>query len=337
MKFKYNLYNYQEDVLEVFENEIKRWDKKIHIVAPPWSWKTIMWLDMISRLKWNHLILVPNITLQYQWEDKIKQFFLEDWENINDIVSTSIKQVKKINILTYQSLTTSKRDNDLIMDRILDNWFYDIKDEFISKQEFLNYVETLKYIDVYKYKEKISRYKKRLKSSKENLVEKILSKKVLDYFQELQKSNIKSIIVDEAHHLTNWWSKVIYFLWGKLYSPLIIWLTATPPYDDIDFFILDDDYSKLLWEVDYYIQTPAVVKSARLAPWSDLVYFNKPSKDLKDILKKTDKKLDDFIAKNKENIIRYIFSIIKKEYDYMLNKSYLVLISYLKFIKIYLK
>ncbi len=335
MKFKYNLYHYQEDVLNVFKNEIKRWEKKIHIVAPPGSWKTIMWIEMISRLKWNHLILVPNITLQYQWEDKIKQFFLEDGEDINDIVSTSVNQIKKINILTYQSLTTSDRDNDLIMDKILDIWFLDIKDEFNSKQEFLNYVETLKNIDIYKYKEKISKYKKKLKIWKEDLVEKILSKKVLNYFQELEKSNIKSIIVDEAHHLTNWWSKVIYFLWEWLSSPLIIWLTATPPYDDIDFFILDDDYSKLLWEVDYYIPTPAVVKSARLSPWSDLVYFVEPWNDLKDVLEKTDKKLNEFILKNKDNIIKYIFSIIKKEYDSMLNKSYLVLINYLKFIKNY--
>jgi len=42
MKFKFPLYHYQEDVLDVFHKEMNRGDKKIHIVAPPGSGKTIM-------------------------------------------------------------------------------------------------------------------------------------------------------------------------------------------------------------------------------------------------------------------------------------------------------
>jgi hypothetical protein len=35
MKFKKEFYHFQNDILEKFESEIKRGDKKIHIVAPP--------------------------------------------------------------------------------------------------------------------------------------------------------------------------------------------------------------------------------------------------------------------------------------------------------------
>jgi len=335
MKFKHQLYNYQKDVIDVFQKEIDRWDKKIHIVAPPGSWKTIMWLEMISRIWWNHLILVPNITLQYQWKDKIEKYFLEDWENIDNIVSTSINEIKNINILTYQSLTTWKRNNDLIINTILDEWYNDLQSEFKSKREFNNYIDTLKDVDIDKYKNLISKYKKRLKKWEKNLFNEILSKKVLNYFAELKNNNIKSIVVDEAHHLTSWWSKVIYKLWKDLSWPLMIWLTATPPYDNIDFFILDDDYSNLLWEVDYYIPTPAVVKSSRLAPWSDLVYFVEPWDDLKEALIKTDKKLNVFLEKNSEKITLYIYEYIKENYSSMLDKKYKILINYLKFIKSY--
>ena len=373
MKFNSKLYHYQQDVLNTFEKEINRWDKKIHVVAPPGSWKTIMGLEMISRIEWNHLILVPNITLQYQWKDKIEQFFLEEGENIDDIVSITKNEIKKVNILTYQSLTSSNRDNDLILEKILDLWYSYIQEKFNDKNKFLEYVEILKDVDLEEYREKISKYKKKLKMSWEDIVEKILSKKVLDYFVKLKKNNIESIIVDEAHHLTSWWSKVIYYLWEELWNeetdnfnpnyktgkiwesiisgvlkltnknkytrlanyPLIIGLTATPPYDDIDFFILDDDYAKLLWEVDYYIPTPAVVKSARLAPWSDLVYFVEPADDLKKVLEKTDKKLELFIKKNRESIVEFIFSLVERKYDFMINKSYNKLINYLKFIKNY--
>jgi glycosidase len=75
--------------------------------------------------------------------------------------------------------------------------------------------------------ESISKYKKRLKTSNKDNVEDILSKKVLDYFQRLRDFGITSIVVDEAHHLTSWWSKVIYKLWENLgksesHNPFII-------------------------------------------------------------------------------------------------------------------
>ena len=373
MKFKHKLYYYQQDVLDIFQKEIDRWDKKIHIVAPPWSGKTIMGLEMISKINWNHLILVPNITLQYQWKDKIEQFFLEDLEDINDIVSTTIDDIKKINILTYQSLTSSNRDNDLIYEKILDKWYLNIKSDFKNKYEFIEYVEILKDLDIEDYKENITKYKKLLKNWNEDLVENILSKKVLNYFEKLKYSGIESIVVDEAHHLTSWWSKVIYYLWEWLWNeelnnfnneyktakiweslisevlklssikkyskianyPLIIGLTATPPYDDIDFFTLDDDYAKLLWEVDYYIPTPAIVKSARLSPWSDLVYFVEPWKDLKITLQKTDNKLELFLETNKDKICDFIFTYLEKNYELMINKSQDRLINYLKFLNTY--
>ena len=99
---------------------------------------------MISRLEWNHLILVPNLTLQYQWKDKIEKFFLEEWEKIENLVSTTTQEIKKINIITYQSLTSSNNNNDLIMDQIINYWFEDIKWEFKHRSEFTNYIEVLK-------------------------------------------------------------------------------------------------------------------------------------------------------------------------------------------------
>jgi len=47
--------------------------------------------------------------------------------------------------------------------------------------------------------------------------------------------------------------------------------------------------------VDYYVPTPAIVKSGRLAPWSDLVYFVEPEDDIKKVLAINDQKLDDFL------------------------------------------
>ena len=62
---------------------------------------------MVTRLNEKTLILVPNITLQYQWKDKIEQLFWEKHESINDLVSLSTDEIKTINIITYQALTQS--------------------------------------------------------------------------------------------------------------------------------------------------------------------------------------------------------------------------------------
>jgi len=51
------------------------------------------------------LILVPNTVLQKQWKNKIKKFFLEEDEDIDDIISFRLDDIKKVNILTYQAIS----------------------------------------------------------------------------------------------------------------------------------------------------------------------------------------------------------------------------------------
>jgi len=330
MKFKHKFYHFQDDILAKFESEIKRWDKKIHIVAPPGSWKTIMWLEMINRISWNSLILVPNITLQHQWKDKLNTLFLEEWENIDELVSTSTDEIKKINIITYQALTQSGEWDDLIMQKILENWYFDVKDEFKNYSEFEIYLENLKQDSQDEFVKTLTKYRKKQKNL--NNVEKLLTAKVKDYFSRLKKTNIDVIVVDEAHHLTSWWSSVIYYLWQFLWEKFIVWLTATPPFENSDFFILDDDYSNLLWEVDFYVPQPAIVKSGRLAPYQDLVYFVEPREELKDNLAKFENELQLFLKENNTKICDVIYEYIKTHFDKILKEKSSILANFLRFL-----
>lgn len=331
MKFREQFYFYQNDILAIFEKEIQKQEKKIHIVAPPWAWKTIVWLEMIVRLNCPTLILVPNTTLQYQWKDKLEKLFLENWENIDDLVSTSTEEIKKINIITYQALTQTWDDCDLIMHQILQSWHKDLKDEFESFEEFEKYVEWLKVASFEEYSENISKYKKKQKNL--DNVEKMLSTKVFEYFDKLKANWISAIIVDEAHHLTAWRSAVLFYLWKFLGEKFIIWLTATPPFEDADFFVLDEDYSNLLWEVDYYVPQPAIVKSWRLAPYQDLVYFVEPGKEIAETLAKYELDLNSFLTQNKATICEVLYKFIKEDFEKLLKKKWNSLINYIKFIK----
>ncbi len=339
MQSKLQFYHFQKEILDKFESEFDRWDKKIHIVAPPGSWKTIMWIEMINRLirkyiPWNILILVPNITLQYQWKEKMEMFFLEETEKIDDFISTDRNVIKKVNIITYQSISSATDEVDDFLDQIQNKWYQDIKDEFISYEDFLNYVEKLKETDIKEYWENINKYKKKLKLTN---TKELLSDQVKSYLEELKKEWIAAIVVDEAHHLTSWWSKVLYYAWEFLEKPFIIWLTATPPFDNSDFFVLNEDYTALLWEVDYYVPTPAIVKAWRLAPYSDLVYFVEPNDDIKDMMKKNDIILNDFLEKNKNEIWEIVYKYVKENYDKLLKNSQVLLNNYLRFLYNYTK
>ena len=119
MKFKWNFYHYQNQILDVFQKELERWDNKIHIVAPPWSGKTIVGIEIMRKLflekKWITLILVPNTVLQKQWKDKINKFFVEENEQIDELVSFSMEKISKVNILTYQAI--SQQDREKLRDK----------------------------------------------------------------------------------------------------------------------------------------------------------------------------------------------------------------------------
>ena len=124
---------------------------------------------MMTRLDVPTLILVPNLTLQEQWKDKIEKLFLESHESSESLISTSISEIKKINIVTYQSLSGSdKIEDDSINAKILDIWFLSEKDEFKDKNTFLLFMEELKIENPDEYRELYTKHRKKLKESGES-------------------------------------------------------------------------------------------------------------------------------------------------------------------------
>ncbi len=92
----------------------------------------------------------------------------------------------------------------------------------------------------------------------------------------LQEQNIKTIVVDEAHHLKNEWWQTLTKVKEKL-SPIIVGLTATPPYD-----VSATEwqrYIELNGPVDTEISVPELVIEGDLCPHQDYVYFSLPTEE----------------------------------------------------------
>ena len=103
--FKYSLRKYQQDINDAVESYIK--DKKVHIVAAPGAGKTIIALKLLFDIQKPTLIFAPTIAIREQWVERM----LNDFDGLNkEEVSTSLNNLKKYNVITYQSLYEHKPD-----------------------------------------------------------------------------------------------------------------------------------------------------------------------------------------------------------------------------------
>lgn len=98
----------------------------------------------------------------------------------------------------------------------------------------------------------------------------------VDIVREIQRHNIGTICLDEAHHLKNEWQRSLEKLISIVGDKVkIIALTATPPYDSEG-----NEWNRYLamcGEVDEEIFVPELVARDTLCPHQDYIYFNFPT------------------------------------------------------------
>ena len=101
LKFNGTWRNYQKQVLDNFQEY--QADGHVHLVAAPGSGKTTIGIELIARFDKPALVLVPTVTIREQWVDRIRQAFLEDENQVTNLVSQNLKDMKQITIATYQA------------------------------------------------------------------------------------------------------------------------------------------------------------------------------------------------------------------------------------------
>jgi superfamily II DNA or RNA helicase len=128
-----------------------------------------------------------------------------------------------------------------------------------------------------------------------------------DIVEGLREQNIKTIVADEAHHLKNGWWQTLSLVKEKL-NPVIVGLTATPPYD-----VSYPEWQRYLefnGPVDTEIAVPELVIEGDLCPHQDYVYFTSPTKDEYNHLKELRQRIEKLFSeiKNDEVLIKAIES-----------------------------
>lgn len=228
---------YQQKILDDLANLIG--DDGLHIVAAPGSGKTILGLEVMRRLGEATLILAPSKTIRDQWAQRLRAMFLPADVAEPDWISHDVRAPGTVTIITYQALHAA------FSGRASEEEIADSEEEDNDRAQSVEAG----------------------KQETEKARKKIIAK--------LREGNVRTLVLDEAHHLRNEWWKALTMLKEALGKPIVVALTATPPYD------VDpqewDRYQALCGPIDGEISVPELVLQGDLCPHQDYVHFSLPS------------------------------------------------------------
>lgn len=93
--------------------------------------------------------------------------------------------------------------------------------------------------------------------------------------EQLKRAGLGTLVLDEAHHLTQEWWRILSQIVDQVPGMTLVSLTATPPYDSTGREWLR--YEELCGPIDDEISVPELVKAGTLAPHQDFVYLVSPT------------------------------------------------------------
>lgn len=288
----------QQEVFEIAKKQLSQGQRRLHIVAPPGSGKTVLglylWAELVRK---PCLVLSPNSAIQSQWAARVDLFKING-DPVAD-VSTDPRKPELLTSLTYQSVTLPSRGLSEIDQSGLELWRNKlIEENQVATLEEANWwIEDLREKNPGYYQKQISGFKKKVRDevARDGDSVSLLHRSSRETLSRLVERDVGLIILDECHHLLGHWGRVLADAMSMLGDPIVLGLTATPPdrkgKDDRDV----ERYDQFFGPVDFDVPVPAVVKDGYLAPYQDLAYFVRPTNSELQFIATADKQLSELI------------------------------------------
>jgi len=229
-------------------------DNHLHIVAAPGSGKTVLGLEVVCRLNQPTLIFAPNIAIRDQWVERLLGLFSERGPEMPDWISRDIRQPRFLTVSTYQGLHSVYMGH---------------ADEVTEDEE----------------EERPGRHRTEKAPSRFPGQEALL--------KQLKRLGVRTLVLDEAHHLRNEWWRCLVDVKKHLDDPAVVALTATAPFDVSPFEW--DRYVDLCGPIDAEIAVPELVLEKNLCPHQDYVYVSAPLRAEREELRAFRKEVDEAI------------------------------------------
>lgn len=299
--------DYQAVVLDALGREDCRGgcgegDRSFHLVAPPGSGKTILGLLLAVRDGRRALILAPTSVIRDQWANTARERFgigegaAEDPQMLVDS-----DEVGDLNIMTYQRLSVVDSSSPFA-DAAREQWIEEMERSWSDRERALAWLEELQDSNPKEYSKGIrsraNAIRKNLRSLDPRVLEQTLHPRALALIEGLVRAGVRTIVLDECHHLLDHWALVLHLLRSKIEEaggdPLLIGLTATPP--DPASPAEERNYTGLLGEVDYEVPTPAVIRAGDLAPVRTWAWFTRATPKERRFIERHERMLERALA-----------------------------------------
>lgn len=276
LEFQFPFRRYQALALDRFE-DLRKVQSKFHLVAPPGGGKTIIGLEIVKRLGVPAVVFSPTTTIQAQWRDKCSFFSLPAGQNdVLSRVSMDSHTIGPISAFTYQVLSTPTEEREFVNKLAVDCW----KDDLFARQKMDDdsaneRIRAIEANNRESFDREMSRYREKVRRSlladPDSNVRDFLHTNAKALIDSLVKSGVRAIILDECHHLLDYWAIIIRELQKSIGNCFTVGLTATPPLSAQGSDL--ENYLRLVGKVDFEVPTPAMVKNGDLAPYQDLVHI----------------------------------------------------------------
>ena len=288
----------QRDVVDIAREQLDRGERRLHIVAPPGSGKTILGLYLWAEcVQTPALVLSPNSAIQMQWAARTELFSVDEHHEFptSQLVSTDTQTPRLLTSLTYQSVTLPRRGDDGLDAVATNRWIERLidKGQADDPDEALVWIDDLLRNNPDYHAERLSAFRKEVRdeAALDGEALGMLHASSRATLQRIREAGVGLVILDECHHLLGHWGRVLADAHDLLDTPVIFGLTATPPdtsgktEEDVE------RYREYFGPVDYEVPVPAVVKDGFLAPYQDLAYFVRPTADELQFIASVDEQL----------------------------------------------
>ncbi len=308
IRFSGKLRPNQRRAAATIKSQLARGERRLHIVAPPGSGKTVLGLYVwAEQVKAPAIVLSPTSAIQMQWLERASLFKLgRKPKNTGKFVSADASKPALLTSLTYQSLTIPRRDDDDLDASAQEFWI----ERLLATEQALDAVEAKAWIDDLAqrnpgyHSDRLAVYRKQAieKMTRGDNAVDALHHSARLALESLKASGVGLVILDECHHLLQHWGRVLGAAAEALDGPVVLGLTATPPQLEREAADDAERYSALLGPVDYEVPIPAVVKDGHLAPYQDLVQFVRPTPDE-----------SAFVARADEDLVHLVDTLVHAE------------------------
>lgn len=295
--------DYQAAVLDALGREDWRGgcgkgDRSFHIVAPPGSGKTILGLLLAVRDGRRALVLSSTSVIRDQWAKTARERFGIGEGTVEDpLMLVDSDEVGDLNIMTYQRLSVVDSSSPF-SDAAREQWIEEMERSWSDRERALAWLAELQDSNPKEYSKGIrsraNAIRKNLRSLDPRVLEQTLHPRALALIDGLVRAGVRTIVLDECHHLLDHWALVLHLLRSKIEEaggdPLLIGLTATPP--DPATPVEERNYTGLLGEVDYEVPTPAVIRAGDLAPVRTWAWFTRATPEERRFIERHERMLE---------------------------------------------